>query len=156
MAILYYTNDCNMHKSKTSILPISTEMMKTQFAAMYKLLLPACSSQLKSWWSYKLWQWILFLSWVTLWANFCCHKLRLKPLQLDGSISIQVKSEFSFQKPNNDGVIWTKAYVVISDARFQPVQVQRWKITQWLSLKVNLRHYVWFRTLFVNKEVKEI
>jgi len=112
-----------MQKAKTSILPVSTEMMKTQFAAMYELLLAACSSQVNSWWSYKLWQWILFLSWVALWANFCCHKLRLKPLQLDGFISVQLKSEFSFQNSNNH-VRWKKAYMVISVAEFQPVQVQ--------------------------------
>lgn len=30
-----------MQKAKTSVLPVSTEMMKTQCAAMYELLLPA-------------------------------------------------------------------------------------------------------------------
>lgn len=81
---------------------------------------------------------ILFLSWVTLWYHFCCHKWRLKPLQLDGSISVQLKSDFSFQKSHNVGVRWERAYMVVSVAQFQPAQVQRWKVTQWLSLGVNL------------------
>lgn len=154
--MLHYTNDCNMQKAKTSTLPVSTEIMKIRFAAMYELLLPACSSQVNSWWSYKLWQWVLFLSWVTVWPNFCCHKWRLKPLQLGGSISVQLYSESSFQQSNSDGVRWTQAYTVISFVRFQPDQVQRWKITQWLSLGVNFHQNVWFRALFTNKEVKEI
>lgn len=46
--------------------------------------------------------------------------------------------------------------MVFSVARFQPVQVQRWKVTQWFSLRVNLHQDVQFRILFANKEVKEI
>lgn len=154
--MLYYTNDCNMQKAKTSTLPVSTEIMKIQFAAIYELLLPACSSQVNSWWSYKLWQWVLFLSWVTVWPNFCCHKWRLKPLQLGGSISVQLNPELSFQQSNNDAVRWTQAHTVISFVRFQPVQVQRWKMIQWFSLGVNFHWNVWFRASFTNKEVKEI
>lgn len=145
-----------MQKAKTNILPVSTEIMKTQFTAMYKLFLPASSSQVNSWWSYQLWQWILFLSRITPWANFCCHKLRLKALELDGSISVQLKSEFFFQKSNYYDVRWKKAYILISVEWFQPVQVQSWKLTQWLSLGVNLHQDVQFRALFVKKEVKEI
>lgn len=49
-------------------------------------------------------------------GKFLLSQIMTKSIKLDSSISVQLKSKFSFQKSNKDGVKWKKTYEVFSVA----------------------------------------